>query len=959
MANFEGMRAELERRKLVLGHRHEGTLWTMQNLGLLYWSTGRLDEARKLQVEVAESRKTTLRHMHPSTLESLSNLAITYWCQGRLERAEKLGLEVLESRKAVLGKDHTDTLGSMTNLAVMYQRQGRLSEAAHLMEEVVGVELKLLGRQHQYTLSSMTNLASIYACEGRREHAEELLGNVAMVREEIEKQEKRESARQALHLATLRSIADLASVTEDTSLHVTDAIMPNLYVSSGPKIDTWKTVARQRWKKSPLSAKLPLPPSDLLIEPTTETDYGSDITRLVKDHYLHDTLGTEKLQVVIKWEIGQFVSDYLGGDKDLADVFTVTGTDVVASGITCRQYVTHQWKAIGPQILDLMPAILDGVSVKSLVGDVRVVLKPSASGCHASFFTTREDTVLSTQDLDTAISVIQILAWLTSVFRIPILGAPHCSALELEQRHGVIGVALGTLKPITDKKCWHDLIPSTTIALGFPVRVIERSGLDIEWEVMLELADVLFQTDLSKISTDQAHIPPTVSQPQDTPAHGIFYSGAGTLLYPIGRFSKSLGGRDVFRWHFDVSGQTAMPPPDSFLPLRNEDDLAGSRHLLGFAPESEVQLGTRDRMHDHARMSSVVGSIERNGPEFSVETITATFGRAPVTATLGGKIKYSQALRATRDPEKRKYDSVLRITERQPVILCDCGSHKAAWLVSQLSVILDLVCFRIQKEGWATLPRHATPQADGGAAAAEVLKDASVYNRALSQTLEGGAEFNVLQLVKEIYCAMQQRRILQELPTHGTLIFHRRPLHSWDLVELADPPDDSLRRAIVVHETTSRAVAQYPSWMPLANHIPVFSGQELGEVMTVADQPIPVQRATHSEKYLMANIHAMRSLLKRKPDCAHYHLDCELVWERPITAESLFVDREQVDQYHEMYFEHLDQYVQTLRKLSEHQCMARPGPAKLYQDGLVIFGPDKSTLLGRFNDWADRIMPSS
>jgi Flp pilus assembly protein TadD len=336
MANFEGMRAELERRKLVLGHRHEGTLWTMQNLGLLYWSTGRLDEARKLQVEVAESRKTTLRHMHPSTLESLSNLAITYWCQGRLERAEKLGLEVLESRKAVLGKDHTDTLGSMTNLAVMYQRQGRLSEAAHLMEEVVGVELKLLGRQHQYTLSSMTNLASIYACEGRREHAEELLGNVAMVREEIEKQEKRESARQALHLATLRSIADLASVTEDTSLHVTDAIMPNLYVSSGPKIDTWKTVARQRWKKSPLSAKLPLPPSDLLIEPTTETDYGSDITRLVKDHYLHDTLGTEKLQVVIKWEIGQFVSDYLGGDKDLADVFTVTGTDVVASGITCR-----------------------------------------------------------------------------------------------------------------------------------------------------------------------------------------------------------------------------------------------------------------------------------------------------------------------------------------------------------------------------------------------------------------------------------------------------------------------------------------------------------------------------------------------------------------------------------------------------------------------------------------------
>lgn len=201
------------------------------------------------------------------------------------------------------------------------------------------------------------------------------------------------------------------------------------------------------------------------------------------------------------------------------------------------------------------------------------------------------------------------------------------------------------------------------------------------------------------------------------------------------------------------------------------------KHIVGFAPYSKVHLGTHGRAQSLAGISPVAGCIEQERPEVTVETVTAQFGKAPMTASVAGKVKFSRALKATVDPEKRRYDQILSLTEKQAVILFDCGAAKAAWLVSQLSVILDLVCHRIRINGWRDLPMHATPQADGGAAAAAVLKDPSVYKLEFAQIFEDNTKLGVLQVVKEIYCAMSQRQILQELRASVHRSRSRRDYH--------------------------------------------------------------------------------------------------------------------------------------------------------------------------------------
>lgn len=142
----------------------------------------------------------------------------------------------------------------------------------------------------------------------------------------------------------------------------------------------------------------------------------------------------------------------------------------------------------------------------------------------------------------------------------------------------------------------------------------------------------------------------------------------------------------------------------------------------------------------------------------------------------------------------------------QATILFDCGSRKVAWLVSQLSVILDLVCCYVHRQEWISLPIHATLQADGGPAAAEVLRNVVVYSHKLDKRCEGGSDYTVHYIVKDIYCAMIKRRQLQELPS-GARTLPWKHLKGWDLLELVESPGQSIRRQITVHTTRSKFVA--------------------------------------------------------------------------------------------------------------------------------------------------------
>jgi hypothetical protein len=670
-----------------------------------------------------------------------------------------------------------------------------------------------------------------------------------------------------------------------------------------------------------------------------DAQYQREIARLVRVHWEHND---RRLHVNLDWEVEHFIMRCLGGDGDLDAVLTVTGDSCRAYGVTCRQYIEWQWGTVGLQVLQMISSLsshgsqIDVPVTREILG-LDLILVISGPARLAVYMRVR-DTAESLPEfwLLLATSVVQAISWMASVFRIPKEGPPHCSSLRLPlDPSQSFNIKFDELTPAlhSSSSCWHQLLPNTTVATGFPVRTREP-GLDVEWGLMLDLAEVMLRTDLSKLDY------PSLLE------GGIFYSGVSTLLYPVSR------SQDVITWHFDTSGKRAIPPADQFLRVGSEDEFTlALTHLVGFAPQSEIRLGTRHR--NYARMRPVTGCIERGRPEVALDAFSTAFGKAPATVTVGLKVKFPSTLRATVNPQQRRYDDIVKKTKDQAVILYDCGHQRGAWLVPQLSVILDLVYYRMFKEQWGEPPKHAHACANGGAAAAEILRNPLVYLHKLSPILEDSCDFRIMDLVKEIYEAMLKRRILHEAPAGGSLMLHRERLHGWDLLEIADAPDQSFRREIEVHQTTSHAIAQYPSWLPLTQHIPVYLGQDLGHVISVGNQPLPMRHVKNREKCLVASVHTLQNLLRNRDECSDFHLDCELVWELPPSVASTFLGMTGVskDPTSSKRIEHC---LQRLQRSKDHMCTLRNERTTLCANGLVIFGPE-DTKLSRFNELVDSL----
>ncbi|KAL2859978.1 purine and uridine phosphorylase [Aspergillus lucknowensis] len=185
--------------------RDLSALTSLADLGSIYWSQGRWNEAEKLEVQVMETSKTVLGAEHPDTLSStanlastywnqgrwnkaeklMANLASTYWNQGRWNEAEKLFVQVIETSKRVLGADHPDTLSSMANLASTYRNQGRWNDAEKLFVQVMEKRKTVLGAEHPSTLASMHNLAHTWHSQKKTHDAFALMGECLMLRSRV------------------------------------------------------------------------------------------------------------------------------------------------------------------------------------------------------------------------------------------------------------------------------------------------------------------------------------------------------------------------------------------------------------------------------------------------------------------------------------------------------------------------------------------------------------------------------------------------------------------------------------------------------------------------------------------------------------------------------------------------------------------------------------------------------
>ena len=167
-------RRGLESRERVLGEEHPDTLTSVNNLGILLRAQGKLEEAEPLYRRGLEGRERVLGGEHPSTLTSVNNLGGLLESQGKLAEAEPLYRRGLEGRERVLGEEHPDTLTSVNNLGSLLESQGKLEEAEPLFRRGLEGCERVLGADHPFTLTSVNNLGSLLQSQGKLDEAEPL-----------------------------------------------------------------------------------------------------------------------------------------------------------------------------------------------------------------------------------------------------------------------------------------------------------------------------------------------------------------------------------------------------------------------------------------------------------------------------------------------------------------------------------------------------------------------------------------------------------------------------------------------------------------------------------------------------------------------------------------------------------------------------------------------------------------
>lgn len=207
----------LELRRTTLGEEHQQTVRAMNELGLLYWRQGRLDEAEHLYRTAIETGKRAFGPDHRDTLAYEMNLAILLRSRGRYQEAEPLFEHNFQTKLRTLGAEHPDTLGTMSSLANHFQETGRYEKAEALHRQSLEIKRRVHGEKAPVTVSEMNNLGNDLALMGRYEEAEPLMQRTLELKMEVYGADHPTTLNSVNNLAELNDL--LGRVTEAEALH--------------------------------------------------------------------------------------------------------------------------------------------------------------------------------------------------------------------------------------------------------------------------------------------------------------------------------------------------------------------------------------------------------------------------------------------------------------------------------------------------------------------------------------------------------------------------------------------------------------------------------------------------------------------------------------------------------------------------------------------------------------------
>src|SRR5262249_14898941 len=187
---------------------HRDTAISLNNLAVLYITTGAYAKAEPLYQRALAIREKELGREHPDTAISLSNLAELYRTTGAYSNAEPLHQRALAISEKALGPEHAKTATALNNLALLYITTGAYAKAEPLYQRALAIFDKALGPDDADPATSLNNLALLYSTTGAYANAEPLYQRALAIREKAFGPEHPDTATFLANVAVLSWVAD-------------------------------------------------------------------------------------------------------------------------------------------------------------------------------------------------------------------------------------------------------------------------------------------------------------------------------------------------------------------------------------------------------------------------------------------------------------------------------------------------------------------------------------------------------------------------------------------------------------------------------------------------------------------------------------------------------------------------------------------------------------------------------
>ena len=124
-------------------HRKIATVYN--NIGLIYQSQGKYDEALTWLNKAREIREKVFGFQHPSTAGTYNNIGLIYKSQGKFDEALTWFNKARDIDEKVVGFQHPTTATIYNNIGSIYKSQGKFDEALTWFNKARDIDEKVVG----------------------------------------------------------------------------------------------------------------------------------------------------------------------------------------------------------------------------------------------------------------------------------------------------------------------------------------------------------------------------------------------------------------------------------------------------------------------------------------------------------------------------------------------------------------------------------------------------------------------------------------------------------------------------------------------------------------------------------------------------------------------------------------------------------------------------------------------